>query len=297
MPRHPPLTAHPRPAGAPSLLGSARRRALCGFALALSIVLASLAYVRAYAPVQADASRVPGHATLGVHTLVGQEEDRADPVARTRVMRSETAGSSFVAFVAGYTDNDAAPVDNLGNAWSAFGAPMVYRGYAGRFNVRAYLARDARGGSDHRVQVAKPGKPGGELTLAVVEVRDGSRLVDAAEVYAPTGTQLASGTVTTDGPALLVAFWWGDGRELDNSAHPDNGFKLIEQFTQLPPNSAVQCAVAVRAVDRAGRYSVTWRTRPAQGAPLWLFAFAPPKAAVRSALTHQPVTTAAPLTQ
>jgi len=260
--------------------------ALQGVALVLVAVLASLTYVRARAPVQADGARVPGRATLGVHTLVGQEEDRADPVARTRTLRSETTGSSFIAFVAGYADNNAAPADNLGNTWRAFGAPMVYRGYEGRFDVRAYLARDARGGPDHRVQVAKPGRPEGELTLAVVEVRDGSRMVDAARVYAPSGTQLESGVVTTDGPALLVAFWWGDGRELDNGASPGNGFKLVEQFTRLPPNSAVQCAVAVRTVDRAGRYSVTWHTRPAQGAPLWLFAFAPPKAPAPAA--HSP---------
>ena len=41
----------------------------------------------------------------------------------------------------------------------------------------------------------------------------------------------------------------------------------------LPPNSAVQCVVAVREVMTAGTYNVTWTETPDQGAPLWLFAF------------------------
>ena len=249
-------------------------------ALAVAVAVALLlafAWARAQRPLAAAAPPVPGHATLGVHTLVGQEEGRAPAVARTRPMATQPAGSSFVAFVAGYAVNDAGPVDNLGNAWQAFGDPVVYAGYEGRFDVRAYVALAARGGERHVVEVAKPGRPEGELTLPLVEIRDGARLVDASQVYAPPGTRLESGVVETDGPALLVAFWFGDGRGLRHRAEPGDGFRVVERFTDLPPNSAVQCVVAVREVDRAGRWSVAWDTEPAQGAPLWLFAFAPPK--------------------
>lgn len=245
-------------------------------ALAVGLLLA-FAWARAQRPIAAAAPPVPGRATLGVHTLVGQEEDRADAVARTRPLASAPRGSTFVAFVAGYASNDAGPTDNLGNRYERFGEPVVYAGYEGRFDVRAYLARDARGGPRQVVEVAKPGRPEGELTLPLVEVRDGARLVDAAQVYAPPATRLVSGEVETDGPALLVAFWFGDGRGLRHRAEPDAGFRVIERFTDLPPNSAVQCVVAVREVDRAGRWRVAWDTDPAQGAPLWLFAFAPPR--------------------
>ena len=94
------------------------------------------------------------------------------------------------------------------------------------------------------------------------------------ENYAPAGTSLSSGTVTTNGPAVLVAFWWGDGLGLRHTAVPDSGFEVIESFTDLPPNSGVQCVVAVREVEKAGSYSLRWATLPAQGAPLWLLAFA-----------------------
>jgi hypothetical protein len=244
-------------------------------ALAAVAALIGAAYARQFMPIRAASAPVPGRATLGVHTLVGQEEERADPLVRTRPLASAAQGSSFIAFSAGYATNDAAPRDNYGNRWQRLGAPVVYRGYDGAFDVSAFVVLDGRGGPAHRIELDKPGNPAGELTLPVVEIRDASRLVDVAQVYAPTGTRLESGSVTTDGPALLVAFWFGDGRGLRHSAVPDNGFRIIEDFTRLPPNSAVQSVVAVREVTQAGTWRVNWSTAPAQGAPLWLFAFAP----------------------
>jgi hypothetical protein len=113
----------------------------------------------------------------------------------------------------------------------------------------------------------------GALTVPFIEVRDAGQLQDVAVVYPDASPSLRSGDVTTTGPATLVAFWWGDATGLHHSAVPGDGFTLIENFVDLPPNSAVQCAVAVREVAGAGTYHVTWATSPAQGAPLWLFAF------------------------
>lgn len=217
----------------------------------------------------------PGTVALGEHALVGQEEGQADAVARTPPLTTAGGGSSFIAFSAGHASNAAGPVDNKGNPWLPFGEPVLYEGYAGRFDVKAYLVLDGRGGPNHLVSITKTGEPAGELTMPVVEVRGAGRLIDSAVNYAPHGTLLASGAVTIDGPALLVAFWWGDGGGLHHSAAPDNGFAVIEQFTDLPPGSAVQCVVAAREVEGAGTYQVTWSTSPAQGAPLWLFAFGP----------------------
>jgi hypothetical protein len=219
----------------------------------------------------------PARATLGAHTLVGQEDGSAAAVARALPLATADSGSSFIAFSAGYASNTSTPSDNKDNQWLHYGDPVVYAGYGGRFDVKAYLVQGGQGGTNHLVSIEKPGEPAGELTMPVVEIRNGARLVDVAQNYAPTGTRLASGSVTTDGPALLVAFWWGDGGGLHHTAVPDNGFTVIEQFTDLPPGSAVQCVVAAREVAAAGNYSVTWSTTPAQGAPLWVFAFAPPR--------------------
>jgi hypothetical protein len=80
--------------------------------------------------------------------------------------------------------------------------------------------------------------------------------------------------VTTSGPATLVAFWWGDaGTQGQKNAVPGDGFVRVDAI--LDEGSLVQCAVAVRDVDAAGTYSVTWTATPMQGAQLWLVAVEP----------------------
>ncbi len=235
-------------------------------------VWAGLGWARSHLPVRAALPAVPGRATLGVHTLVGHEEDRSPAVARTRPLAVAARGSSLLAFVAGYAGNHHPPRDDQGNAWQPLGDPVVYAGYEGRFDVQAWQVDDARAAAPLRVEVAKRDRPEGELTLPVVEVRD-AVLTDIARRYADPGTTLRSASVRTRGPALLVAVWWGDGRGLRHRAVPGDGFRVIERFTDLPPYSAVQCVVAVREVDTAGEYTVTWDTAPAQGAALWLLAY------------------------
>lgn len=91
--------------------------------------------------------------------------------------------------------------------------------------------------------------------------------------YPDSGSMLTSASVTTTWPATLLAFWFGDQSGLHHSAVPNNGFQIIENFVDLPPNSAVQCVVAARQVTAAGTYNVSWANSPQQGAPLWLLAF------------------------
>jgi len=67
--------------------------------------------------------------------------------------------------------------------------------------------------------------------------------------------------------------WLGDAYVYSMTAVPGDGFKVIDSYLMLPPSSAVQGAVAVKQVNAAGTYSVTWTGTPAQGAILWLFAF------------------------
>jgi len=210
--------------------------------------------------------------TLGSHTLLAHEDGNGAPIATTAPITTAAAGSTLIAFSAGYTDNDQPPTDTYGNAWVRLGDPVFYRGYDGQFDVTAYLVLHTTGGAAHRVSVVKNGVPAGEITVPFIEVRDAGLLQDVAVTYPDASTSLLSGDVTTTGPATLVAFWWGDATGLHHSAIPGDGFTLIENFVDLPPNSAVQCAVAVREVAGAGTYHVTWATSPAQGAPLWLFA-------------------------
>ena len=211
--------------------------------------------------------------TLGSHTLLAHEDGHGPGTATTAPLTTDAVGSSLITFSAGYADNTGQPFDNKSNLWTQLGAPVVYRGYNGEFDVKAFVVLDALGGTSHSVSIIKNGVPAGEITVPFIEIRQAGVLQSVAVNYPAAGSVLSSDSVTTSGPATLVAVWWGDATGLHHTALPDNGFNIIENFGELPPDSAVQCVVAARQVTSAGTYHVNWTNTPAQGAPLWLFAF------------------------
>ncbi|MEO8672794.1 MAG: hypothetical protein ABI411_15860 [Tahibacter sp.] len=256
-----------------------RRLPICS-ACSLAIFLASVA-VPVAQPLNAGVATRPGEGqastlvapALGAHTLLGQEDQVAVSPAVTTPIATQSAGSSLLAFSAGYTSNSNGPTDNKGNNWTLLGSPVIYNGYNGAFDVKAYVSISAAGGAGHTLSIVKSGVANGELTLPFVEIRNADVLRDVARNYPTGSTTLTSPTVSTTGPATLIALWWGDGGGLQHSAVPDSGFSIIENFVNLPPMSAVQCVVAARQVTRAGSYHVSWTQTPDPGAPLWLFAF------------------------
>jgi hypothetical protein len=235
------------------------------------------------------------NAALGAHTLLTQPDGEGSNPAVSSPISTQETGSSLLVLVGGYVSNAGAPSDNYGNRWVQQGPRIKYHAYQGRFDTAAYTALAAKGGRGHRVSLAKNGAAAGEITAPFIEIKHAGILQDVAYNYAVPGAmarlagklgrvlpgddrtfssaELTSGEVTTTGPATLVAVWWGDAFVYAMTAVPDNGFKVIERFLDLPPSSGVQCAVAVKQVDRAGTYRVTWKDAPAQGAILWLFAF------------------------
>ena len=232
-------------------------------------------------------ARAPA-SSIGSHTLLAQPDGEGTDPAVAGPIHTQDTGSALLVLVGGYASNASLPSDNYGNTWVQQGARITYHGYSGRFNTAAYVALSARGGKNHRVTLTKKGEAAGEITAPFIEIKNAGVLQDVATNYAVpgfvarlgrklgqgwAGAGLSSGVVTTTGPATLVAVWWGDAFVYRMTAVPDNGFKVIERFLDLPPSSGVQCAVAVRQVDRAGTYQVTWSGTPAQGAILWLFAF------------------------
>lgn len=210
--------------------------------------------------------------SLGAHTLLGIEEGSGTDPETTASITTQASGSSLVTFTAGYADNNGGPSDSKGNTWTSAGTE-VYTGYGGAFDVRGYYVEQAVGGSGHTVTFQADGTPNGEMTVPFLEVKDAGKLVAVAKNYPAASSPLTSGNVTTTGPAVLVALWWGDAPGLNHTATPNNGFTVVDSLLTLPPNSAVQCAVAVRQVTAPGTYNVTWTETPNQGAPLWLFAF------------------------
>lgn len=209
--------------------------------------------------------------SLGAHVFLGQGEGLGVDPAVTPPMDTAPKGSVLVAFNAGYAANDGTPRDTYENRWKALGHAQTYTGYE-RFSVRGYVAVEAKGGSGHRVSIAKPAEPKGELSLPFVEVRNATRVQAFAQNYADAALVVASKQITVDGPATLLAFWWGDGGVKQMTAVPGDGFTLIDSFVQLPDESGVQGAVAWRQVDTAGTYQVHWTAAPVQGAALWIIA-------------------------
>ena len=275
--------------------------ARAGIQLLLAQVLL-LASVCAQPPGEGDAP------TLGAHTLLWQAQDHGVDPARSAPITTQARGSSFLVLNAGYRSNETLPSDSYSNTWRQVGEPAVFDGYRGQFDVKAYVVEGGVGGVGHTVSVVKPGRAAGEITLPFIEIRHAGVLQDMAQTYpaaapslacsllgafgwsgcppptpgrtrgtrylsAPFKVVLDGPSVTTTGPATLIAVWLGDAYAFDMTAVPDNGFTVIEQLLQLPPASAVQCAVAYRDVDAAGTYAVRWTESPNQGAILWLFAF------------------------
>lgn len=254
--------------------------------LALVTVLAMMAST-------GHAAEPVGEVALGAHTLLVQADSKGTSLAITQPVDTQADGSSLLVLIGGYTSNADAPTDRYANRWRQLGHSVAYRGYQGRFDAKAYVAVAAKGGAGHVVSIVKDNPAEGEITVPFVEIRHAGVLQDVAQNYpvpsvldkatrvvhkivragGTSSVTLTSGEVTTTAPATLVAIWWGDAPVYQMTAVPNNGFKVIDSLLKLPPESAVQCAVATRQVEKAGTYDVSWTGAPQQGAILWLFAF------------------------
>jgi len=215
-----------------------------------------------------------GMSAAGAHALAYYKLG-ANPAATISTPSLATQGSGSILVVSigrGNAKLFATPSDSLGNPYTQQGTAHPYALYPDS-GTALYTAKLAKGGA---LQVTTTnGKNGNgqsdEITMAAVEIETSGKVQDVqwSEVRAPP---LTSKKVTTDGPATLVAFWWGDGFPgTPQRATPNNGFDLLDSNAQ-ETDSFVQCAVAVKKVTEAGSYDVTWTPDPTQGAQLWLVA-------------------------
>jgi len=217
---------------------------------------------------------VDGAPRLGAHALAYYRMNytpagNASPIS-TPAMATQPSGSTMVVSVGrGMISAFEPPGDNKGNgSYPQLGATHSYSLWRDS-GTALYAYPKATGGGGHVVRASTPSRD--EITVAAVEVANGSVIQDSQWNEVPAGNPLTSRSVTATGPALLVAFWWGDadGSE-DQTAEPNNGFLVTDSV--LRAGELVQCAVATRAVSAAGTYNVTWTATPRQGAQLWLVA-------------------------
>jgi hypothetical protein len=223
----------------------------------------------------------PGHTggapSLGAHAMNFYhlpDSGNTNPSSiTTPTMATQTGSMIVVAVGRGLISRFVPPVDNKGNApYQQIGDIHNYVPLYPNSGTGVYAFPSANGGPDFAVSTSTD--PADEITLAAIEVVQGTR-IQAFEWNELNDTPATSNSVTTTGPATLIALWWGDGffynPPQSQMAIPDNGFMVIEKNTQ-EVNAFVQCAVAVKNVPQAGTYNVTWTATPAQGAQLWLIA-------------------------
>jgi len=164
------------------------------------------------------------------------------------------------------TAGERAPFDNKGNSpYQLLGSEEPYTLYPDS-GTGAYAFPNYAGGDNTIVSTNCPTDD--EITISAVEITGATHVSQVwNEQLQPPLTSL---DITTTGPAALVAYWWGDNDADQRTAVPNNGFTVID--SALSAGEFVEEAVAVKLVDKAGTYNVTWDATPTEGAQLWLIA-------------------------
>jgi hypothetical protein len=229
-------------------------------------------------------SDVPGHTPgmpgLGAHGLSYYKLDHRPLQATLSTPPMTTQPGSMIIVSVGRGDLSllSIPTDNQGNTpYQQLGTSHTYQRWPDA-GTALYAFSAAQGGAGFRVTTnagtAVTGDIAGkadEVTMAAVEIREGTRIQDFK--WIETGdVPNTSRSVTTTGPATLIAFWWGDGFFQDTQrAMALDGFSRVDDNSEAT-GSFVQSAVAYKNVSDAGTYTVSWNPSPSQGAQLWLVA-------------------------
>jgi hypothetical protein len=214
------------------------------------------------------AAAVVGTPALGAHTVAFKNDGSAGTVSSSS-LATQSSGSTFLACTGrGVLAAQAPPTDNKGNTFTQLGSSHAYTNWP-TSGTACYAAVNANGGAGHVITApTSSGAPNDETTLALVEIKNGGVVKDfkwSEDLSSP----LTSLSVTTTGPATLVAFWWGDGGTgVAHTATPNNGFTVVDSLLSM--GALVQVSVATKNVAAAGTYNVTWTST--EGAQLWLMA-------------------------
>ena len=182
------------------------------------------------------------------------------------------AGSIILASVGRGTLADFARAtvsDNKGNGnYAQIGIAHAYTNYNSS-GTALYAKVAAAGGAGHIVSTTKP-SASDEVTVIVAEFKNVTTIVDSKWVEDLTSPN-TSARVTTTGPAILAAFWWGDDGNGELNPAVDAGWTVLDHTASLASNH-VQSASAYKVVAGAGTYSINWTPSTAQGAQLWIVA-------------------------
>lgn len=205
----------------------------------------------------------------------------------TGAMDTQTSGSFLLATVAWGRDatGGAAPTDNKGNTWTQL-QKNFYSGFPSSSQAIYSAGSTPAGGTGHTLSAAFGlGNDGGgdEITAILLEVIGGTHIQDRSYVEraSSTGNVVTSASVTTTGPAMLVAFWWLNGTVrpggTNHVATPGSPFVEVPEgraLMEIGPSGAgeVQVTTHVASVGSAGTYTASITTTLGEGSAVYLVA-------------------------
>ena len=123
---------------------------------------------------------------LGAHVLYAQNDTFGTNPSVTPPVVTQASGSTLLALSMGWVRNLAAPTDSYHNAWSQLSGPNIY--FSSDFYTALWSATSANGGPGHTLTFDKTAYPAGEITQALIEIKNGGR-VDQVYSLAPGSNQ------------------------------------------------------------------------------------------------------------
>lgn len=217
----------------------------------------------------------PGGVSLG-NVASTFQVDNAGTTPVNVTLNTQSASSTLIVPQFCQFTNLNAPTDNKGNgAYTVLHDSIGYNGglFPG-FGLRLCAKANIAGGSSHTVSATKNSNFGLEATMLVFEIKNGTTIIAPAPVTrAAVGASVAYSpvSITTTGPATLIAIWGGDGASGEHDANPDAAWTK-GQGLNLPNQFYIQAWTATRQVASAGTYSCVWTPTGNEGAILAMVA-------------------------
>ncbi len=235
-----------------------------------------------------DATFVVGSSlSLGAHTFDFQRFGFANRAANL-VLNTQVTGSITIIGSGGKSSDITQTWTNSLGTVTKLSAVVNYPDFSGYGTQIGKASLGGGTGQTFNIPVSANDENTSFATEILVSGVPRVRFVNANVANAGSGGTVTSGTLTVDGPAFLIADWWGSspvvppfsspapGIGTPFTAVPDSGFTVIDSYLVNNEFGEIQAARAVKAVTAAGTYNVTWSHTPNQGAQTWMIAVLPP---------------------
>jgi hypothetical protein len=223
-----------------------------------------------------DATQImPGQLAIGAHAITYEPFNSSHSMTiSTPPMNTQPAGSTTIVGIgrgvgSAFTAQERTPTDNKGNSPYMIEGSEEHWSLYPQSSAATYAFSNMAGGSGQVISTMAPATD--EITVMAVEITNATKV--SSVFVEQRSAPLTSMSITTSGPAALIAYWWGDNDADMRTAIPDGDFQVLDSI--LTQGELVEGAVAAKIVNTAGTYDVTWTATPPQGALLWLVAVEP----------------------